>query len=659
MIELAVNNLKKYMDSTQIFEDVSFKIYDGEKVGIVGDNGTGKSTLLKLIAGIITLTRDDKGSLFIPKDAKISYLDQIPHYSDELNVMDVLNLAFEETYKIDKEIKGLEEDMALLSGEDLEKALKRYSRLQEHYDSLGGYDIEENLSKVCTGLKINKSFCEMNFNLLSGGEKTKVMLGRILLEEPDILILDEPTNHLDMESCEWLEGYLRNYKGMVIIVSHDRYFLDNVVTKIIEIEDMRSETYNGNYSSYIKQKEDNMMVQFNQYKEQQKQIAAMEKAIKDLREWAKRADNPKFFKRAASMQKALDRIQRIEKPKFDKTNVKLNFNETGRSGNEVIKVKDLYKRYDDKILFENAHMLVNFKERVGLIGANGCGKTTFLKMLLGEDSIDNGSIILGDSVKYAYLPQNIIFDNEDATILEEFRSNINILEGKAREYLSKFMFFGADVFKKLKHLSGGERIRVKLSQLLYNDINLLILDEPTNHLDISSIDTLEEALSKFKGTVFFISHDRYFLNKMSTTIVEVKNNKFTTYKGNYDYYKHEKSKRTLSEEAVKSSSSNINNNKAKNTEKEHELNKNPVQKSQDSAENWKAQKDKQREKRKQENKLIKLEEDISALEEKIKTIDEKLTECGSNYDEASKLYKEKEELESQLEYAMEEWDSLY
>ena len=423
MLELAVSNLKKYMESTQIFEDVSFKIYDGEKIGIVGDNGTGKSTLLKLIAGIITLTRDDDGNLFIPRDAKISYLDQIPHYSDEFNVMDVLNLAFEETYKIDKEIKSLEERMALLSGEDLEKALKRYSRLQEHYDSAGGYDIEEKLSKVCTGLKINESFCK---------------------------------------------------------------------------------------------------------------------------------DNPKFFKRAASMQKALDRIQRIEKPKFDKTNVKLNFNETERSGNEVIKVKDLCKKYDDKILFEAAEMLINLKERVGLIGVNGCGKTTFLKMLLGEDDADSGSLVLGDSVKYAYLPQNIVFDNEDATILEEFRKDINILEGKAREYLSKFMFFGGDVFKKLKHLSGGERIRVKLSKLLYNDINLLILDEPTNHLDISSIDTLEEALGKFKGTIFFISHDRYFLNKMSTTIIEVENHKFTTYKGNYDYYKNEKNKRTSNGNIVKS-----------------------------------------------------------------------------------------------------------
>lgn len=647
MLELAVSNLKKYMESTQIFEDVSFKIYDGEKIGIVGDNGTGKSTLLKLIAGIITLTRDDDGNLFIPRDAKISYLDQIPHYSDEFNVMDVLNLAFEETYKIDKEIKSLEERMALLSGEDLEKALKRYSRLQEHYDSAGGYDIEEKLSKVCTGLKINESFCKMNFNLLSGGEKTRVMLGRILLENPDILLLDEPTNHLDMESCEWLEGYLRNYKGMVIIVSHDRYFLDNVVTKIIEIEDKKSETYNGNYSSYTKQKEDNMMIQFNQYKEQKKQIAAMEKAIKDLREWAKRADNPKFFKRAASMQKALDRIQRIEKPKFDKTNVKLNFNETERSGNEVIKVKDLCKKYDDKILFEDAEMLINFKERVGLIGVNGCGKTTFLKMLLGEDDADSGSLVLGDSVKYAYLPQNIVFDNEDATILEEFRKDINILEGKAREYLSKFMFFGGDVFKKLKHLSGGERIRVKLSKLLYNDINLLILDEPTNHLDISSIDTLEEALGKFKGTIFFISHDRYFLNKMSTTIIEVENHKFTTYKGNYDYYKNEKNKRTSNGNIVKSL--NPNNIIDRTIEKEVQQN---------SAQDWKSQKDEQREKRKQENRRRKLEEDILILEEKIKTIDEKLNKCGSNYDEASKLYKEKDCLENELECAMEEWDKI-
>ncbi|MDO5517966.1 MAG: ATP-binding cassette domain-containing protein, partial [Clostridium sp.] len=390
-----------------------------------------------------------------------------------------------------------------------------------------------------------------------------------------------------------------------------------------------------------------MMIQFNQYKEQQKKISAMEKAIKDLRDWAVRADNPKFFKRAASMQKALDKIQRIEKPKFDKTNVKLNFNETERSGNEVIKVKGLCKKYDNKVLFEDADMLIKFKDRIGLIGSNGCGKTTFLKMLLHEDVQDDGIIIMGDSVKYAYLPQNIVFDNEDMTILDEFRNDINILEGKAREYLSKFMFFGADVFKKIKHLSGGERIRLKLSELLYNDINLLILDEPTNHLDINSIDTLEEALDNFKGTIFFVSHDRYFLNKMSTRIIEIEDKKFNSFEGNYDDYKNEKSKILVKYESkdkvkyeVKVSSS-VRTNEEKLSDKD-----------------WKIQKDEQREKRKQENRIIKLEGKISELESKIREIDEKMAQAGSNYEEANNLLKQKNDMEAQLEKTMEEWETL-
>ncbi|HAK43547.1 MAG TPA: ABC transporter ATP-binding protein [Clostridium sp.] len=542
MMELSFNNIVKYLGSTQVFKGISFQIYDRERVGIVGANGSGKSTILKIIAGIEELTRDDKGTIAIPRGATIAYLEQIPNYNEGVTVKEVLNQAFGELHSIESNIKALEERMKLIEGDELERALKEYSRLQQEYEVKGGYEQDEKLSKVCQGLNLTENFINKEFNILSGGEKTTVILGKILLQNPDILLLDEPTNHLDMQSVEWLEGYLKGYKGIVIAVSHDRYFLDNVVTKIIELEDMYCETYKGNYSYYVNQKEENMLIQFENYKEQQKKIAAMEKAIKDLRDWAIRADNNKFFKRAASMQKSLNKMERISKPKFQRQNMKLSFNETERSGNDVIIVKNLYKNYGDKELFRDGNMQVNFGERVALIGANGSGKTTFLKMVLGEEQLDGGSTKIGESVKVAYLPQNITFDNEEATVLETFREKFSILEGKAREYLSKFMFYGGNVFKKVKHLSGGERIRLKLSQLLFQDINLLIMDEPTNHLDIDSIENLEEALKEFNGTIFYISHDRYFINNISNRLIAIEDKKFTSYEGNYDNYKEEKIK---------------------------------------------------------------------------------------------------------------------
>ena len=493
----------------------------------------------------------------------------------------------------------------------------------------GGYEKEEKLSKVCTGLNFDDSFLDKDFSILSGGEKTTVILGKILLESPDILLLDEPTNHLDMKATEWLEDYLKSYKGMVIIVSHDRYFLDNVVSKIIEIEDMECETYKGNYSEFVKQKEDNMLIQFHQFKEQQKQIAAMEKTIKDLRDWAQRADNNKFFKRAASIQKKLDKMQKIKKPKFDKQNIKLDFNDVERSGNQVIIAKNLSKSYEEKQLFNESNLLINFKDRAALIGANGSGKTTFLKMLLGEEATDGGNVRIGDSVKFAYLPQNITFKDEELTVVDCFREDFMILEGKAREYLSKFMFFGSDVFKKVNKLSGGERVRLKLSKLLYEDINLLILDEPTNHLDIDSIEALEESLEYFKGTILFISHDRYFINKMSSRIIEIDNKTFKNYLGNYDYYKEEKDK--LKVQFVE--------------EKKEKKEKTKVVRKVDESQ-------------KIDKKIAKLEEQISILEEKIREIDEEMSSLKDNYSELNELYINKEELENQLYKMMEDWETI-
>jgi ATP-binding cassette subfamily F protein 3 len=627
MMELSFNNIVKYLDSTQVFKGISFQIYDRECVGIVGPNGSGKSTILKMIAGIEELTRDDKGAMSLPRGATIAYLEQIPSYNQGVTVKEVLNEAFVKLHSIENNIKELEKKMESTEGKELEKVLKDYSRLEQQYESKGGYEQNEKLSKVCQGLNLTDDFVNKEFNILSGGEKTTVILGKILLQNPDILLLDEPTNHLDMKSVEWLEGYLKGYKGIVIVVSHDRYFLDNVVTKIIELEDMYCETYKGNYSSYVSQKEENMLIQFENYKEQQKKISAMEKAIKDLRDWAIRADNNKFFKRAASMQKSLDKIERINKPKFQRENMKLSFNETERSGNDVIVVKNLHKHYGNKELFSNGNMQVNFGERVALIGENGSGKTTFLKMLLGEEQLDEGSTKIGESVKVAYLPQSITFDNEEVTVLEAFRENFSILEGKAREYLSKFMFYGGNVFKKVKHLSGGERIRLKLSQLLFQDINLLIMDEPTNHLDIDSIENLEEALKEFKGTIFYISHDRYFINNISNRVIAIEDKRFNSYEGNYNNYKEEKSKiesLIVKEEKVKVE-------KVKKTKGVDE-------------------------KKRLEKEVEKLEEKIDYLEEKIRNIEKLMEENALDYNRLNELQLEKNHVEKELDETISLWE---
>ncbi|WP_346893109.1 ribosomal protection-like ABC-F family protein [Clostridium sp. UBA871] len=657
MFELTLNGVKKYMDATLVLKNISFQIFSGEKVGIVGVNGSGKSTVLKLIAGVLpmnycigypgaTSPGYDEGFICKPREATCAYLEQIPKYEDGIKVIDVLKLAFEEVYSIENKMRELEDRMKFLEDNNLEKALKQYSQLVELYEVKDGYNTEEKLSRICTGLKLDESFLNKEFNLLSGGEKTTVVLGKLLIDNPDILLLDEPTNHLDMESTEWLEAYLKSYNGIVIIVSHDRYFLDNVVTKIIEIEDMESKTYKGNYSDFSKQKEENILEQFHQYKEQQKEIKNVQNAIKELRDWAARVDNNKFFKRAASLQKKLDKMKssdtesdkfyrtrgqyvRTEKPKFERKNMKLNFKDGERSGNETIKAKGLSKSFDDKVILRDVDLLIHFGERAALIGPNGSGKTTFLKMLLDEEKPDSGVVELGANVMAAYLPQKITFKNEEFTVLECFREDISILEGQAREYLSKFMFYGNSVFKKVKHLSGGERIRLKLGKLLYKDVNLLILDEPTNHLDIDSIENFEEALEDFKGTIFFISHDRYFINKISERVIAIEDNGFKSYPGNYDYYKNVKEQLKLQEI------------------------KEPVIKQEKVKKPKKVDEDKQKEVEK-----AKVERIIEVLENEIKDIDVAMTDEKLDYENLNKLYCKKEELSSKRDEAMELWVSL-
>lgn len=646
MFELSLVNVKKYMEATLVLKNINFQIYSGEKVGIVGVNGSGKTTVLKLIAGILpmdycvgypgaTSPGYDEGFINKPSGATCAYLEQIPQYENGIKVIDVLKMAFSEVYEIEEKMHKLEDEMKVLKGEELERSLKQYSRLVQSYEVKGGYNTEEKLAKICTGLKFTQNFLDKEFNLLSGGEKTTVILGKLLMDNPDILLLDEPTNHLDMDSIEWLERYLNNYDGIVIIVSHDRYFLDNVVSKIIEIEDMESKTYKGNYSSYVKQKEEKLLEQMHNYKEQQKEIKSMESTIKDLRDWAIRADNSKFFKRAASMEKRLERMKSNEdaqKPKIENKTMKLNFKNSERSGEETIKAKGLCKSYIDKVIFNEADLLINFKERVALVGPNGSGKTTFLKMLLGEEAPDKGTVELGANVKVGYLPQVITFDNEEYTVIQAFRDDISILEGQAREYLSKFMFFGNSVFKKVKALSGGERIRLKLSMLLYENINLLILDEPTNHLDIDSIETLEEALEEFKGTIFFISHDRYFINKIGERIIAIEDNKFKSYLGNYDYYKEIQDRVKLEKE--------IND-----LQKEKVIKKEKKKKEIDEV-------------KKRENEIKKLEIKIQRLEKELEGIELTMSNLELNYEELNELFSKKEELSEELEKVMEEWIEL-
>lgn len=526
MIEISLNNVEKYYGANQVLKGITFQVLKGEKVGIVGRNGTGKTTLFKVIAG---MENYDKGLISVSKGSQIGYLEQITNYPDEFRVIDVLKIAFHNEFKILSNLRELEARMSNVGGNRLESIIKKYGELQNLFESKGGYEIEEKLSKVCNGLGLNEKILNTKFKDLSGGEKTTVLLGKILLEEPDILLLDEPTNHLDMDSIDWIESYLLEYKGTVIIISHDRYFLDNVVNKVIEIERGKVNVFIGNYSSYAEEKEKVYLEELKRYENQQKKIKSMEESIKRLKDWANRGDNEKMFKRAFSMEKRLEKMEKVDRPIIDNDTMKLDFSIQNRSGQDVIIVERLYKEIGNKILFKDLNYSIKHGERVAMIGQNGSGKTTLIKTILGETLADKGEIKMGANVKIGYLQQNIYFNNEERTVLDTFREEYICSEGDARNILSKFLFYGEDVFKKVKYLSGGERARLRLCQLMYKDVNTLILDEPTNHLDIMSREMLEETLLQFKGTIIFISHDRYFINRIANKVVELSHGKLISY----------------------------------------------------------------------------------------------------------------------------------
>lgn len=544
MIEIALSNVDKNFGFKKIFDSFDLEIISGEKVGLIGPNGCGKSTLFKLI------TKEEvpsSGIVNTRKGAKVGFLPQMPMLPNEnISVSEFLSSSFEEIYRISKEMRLLEYEMTNSQNEDMEKILNRYGVLQQRFDDLGGYLIDSKINEICNKFGIDSELLERDFSKLSGGEKTIVCFAKIMLSDPDILLLDEPTNNLDIDTLEWLEKFLQNYTGTILMSSHDRYFLDKVATKIVLIERGKSEIFHGNYSYYLKENEKRILSEFEQYKDQQKMIDAMKKKIKQLQEFGMKASpsGESFFKRAASIQKRLDKIELLNKPETAKE-IPLNFQMTNRSGKQVLTVHDLNLSIDDKTLLEQVSFDVLFKDRTCLMGKNGCGKSTLIKHIIdlyNGESHDGNDIKIGSNVLIGYIPQVIEFDDDTKTLLEVARKTFNGTETQLRSSLAKFLFYGNDVFKRVNMLSGGEKVRLKLFELMQQNINFLIMDEPTNHIDITTREVLESALSEFQGTILFISHDRYFINEIAKKVLYVEDKNITEYLGNYDDYRNTKEK---------------------------------------------------------------------------------------------------------------------
>ncbi|MCU5685198.1 ABC-F type ribosomal protection protein [Bacillus wiedmannii] len=527
----SVNNVTKSFGGNIIFENISLEVKNGERVGLVGRNGSGKTTIFQLLTGMESL---DAGAIHMKKGTRIGHVAQIPKFDEGMTVYDVLSSAFKAEKELEREMRTLEKYMAEeREPSALQKLMERYGVIQEKFAFLGGYEIEANLMKVANGLQVTELF-PRSFLELSGGEQTKVSLAYMLLQKPDLLLLDEPTNHLDLFAVEWLEQFLKEYNGTVMVISHDRYFLDEVVTKIFDLEDGEIHVYHTNYSQFVDEKEERLLQEFQAYQEQQKKIKKMKEAIKRLREWANQANPPNegLHKRARSMERALERIEKLKKPILERKQMGLQFEGQERSGKDVVLMKEVSKGFAGHPLFNEANLHVRFQERAAIVGRNGTGKTTLLKLLLEEIKPDAGEIRIGSSVKIGYLSQHA-HGNMKSNVLEAFREYVAVTEGEARHILAKFLFYGPAVFKKVTQLSGGEKMRLRLAQLMYQDINFLILDEPTNHLDIESREVLEEALEQYNGTILAVSHDRYFLNKLFEKTYWIDEHKLFEFAGNY------------------------------------------------------------------------------------------------------------------------------
>lgn len=542
MIILDVQNLSKNFGYGPLFENVTFSLNEGESISIVGPNGCGKSTILKMIAGLETV---DNGNVFIKKRSRIAYLDQVgSSIDDPRQVYDILKEVFSDLNFMETKLNKMQERLSeSLPEDEYNKILTKYCDLQEQFMTLGGYDIDFKINEVLTGLKIDTSMLEQSYNDLSGGEKTLVQLAKSLLLKPDLLLMDEPTNHLDISRIEWLEEYIKNFKGATVIVSHDRYFLDKMSNKILSLDDISPKVYNTNYTGYLEERQRDFEKQMAEYKDQQLVIKRMEEQIKYFSEFGMYKNSSAMCDRAKVMQARLDRIKKnaIAKPTIPRK-LNMGFSEDRKSSKEVIVAKNLSVLLpDNRLILDDIDIEIHAGERVALIGNNGSGKSTFIKTVMGTQDLPfTGDVKIGPSIQIGYLPQVITFPQDNQTLLSYFGNAVGLNEQRARQILAGFHFYKEDVQKRVKNLSGGEKIRVKLAELLQQKINTLIFDEPTNHIDIPTKEVLEEAIENFDGTLIFVSHDRYFINKFADKTIEFEDGKVNSYLGGYDYYKEHK-----------------------------------------------------------------------------------------------------------------------
>ncbi len=538
MLIVNCQHIKAYHGAQLVLEDVTMDIKMTERVGLVGRNGSGKTTLLRLLAKQI---RPDDGLLTTRKESRIGYLAQVPAEREGSTVYDVLASGYRELLECKAAMTELERNMSdpalCLQQDQLDRLLSQYAALQERFEREGGYQLDAGIDQVANGLGMDRAFYTRIYSTLSGGEKTKVGLAAMLISKPDLLLLDEPTNHLDLNGVEWLEEFLGSYDGACLIVSHDRYFLDKVVTKIVELEDGESHIFLTNYTGYVKEKEERLLQQFATYQEQQKVIKKMKETIKQLEEWGKIGGYEKFFRRAASMQKALDRMEKVKRPVLDHKGAEFNLKQADRSGKRVLAFDGLTKLYGDRTILSEVDGLLEYGEKIMLVGGNGAGKSTLFKLLLGQQAADRGKLEQGSRLDIGYLAQDEYSDTGKKTVLEYFREEAGLEEGDARGRLATYLFYGAAVFKSVNQLSGGEWTRLRLALLVLRKPNLLLLDEPTNHMDIASREALEEALLEYPGTVLAISHDRYFINRLARKVWELADGKLTVFHGDFDAYK--------------------------------------------------------------------------------------------------------------------------